>query len=158
MKSNQSAGILLYRQKKGGGTEVFLGHPGGPFWKNKDAGAWTIPKGEFADDEPAFDAAVREFREETGVSLRGSFVPLTPVKQKSGKIVHAWAIAGDLDPAFLISNTFDIEWPPHTGKMQTFPEIDRTAWYTLDEARRYINPAQTALLDELEQILNAAAR
>lgn len=152
MTSKQSAGILLYRLTSGT-PEVFLAHPGGPFWKKKDAGSWTIPKGEFTNDEPALDAAIREFREETGVLLKGRFTPLSPIRQKGGKRVYAWAIAGDLDPTTLVSNTFEIEWPRGSGRMQTFPEIDRAAWYTLEEARRVINPAQIGLLEELEDIL-----
>ena len=143
----QSAGILLYRQ--GPPLQVFLVHPGGPFWKNKDAGSWTIPKGEFTDGEPALDAAIREFREETGTTLPGPFQPLSPIRQKGGKRVHAWASIGDLDPQQLTSNTFEIEWPRGSGKRQPFPEVDRGAWYEIDAARKIINPAQTAFLDEL---------
>ena len=145
-----SAGILLYRRCNAE-LEVFLVHPGGPFWKNKDAGTWTIPKGEFNNDEPAMDAAIREFREETGFTLTGPFQPLSPIRQKGGKRVYAWAIAGDLDPATLSSNTFEIEWPRHSGRMQTFPEVDKGGWFSLDEARRIINPAQIPFLDELEE-------
>src|ERR1700677_3255512 len=154
MTSKQSAGILLYRWTAGS-LEVFLVHPGGPFWKNKDAGSWTIPKGEFNNAEPALDAAIREFREETGVQLKGYFKPLSPIRQKGGKRVYAWALAGDLDPTQLVSNTFDLEWPPGSGRTKTFPEVDRGAWYTLAAARAIINPAQIAFLDELaDQIKN----
>jgi predicted NUDIX family NTP pyrophosphohydrolase len=166
MVTRQSAGILLYRQKPANPAadppgdpapapraEVFLVHPGGPYWKNKDAGVWTIPKGEFTNAEPALDAAIREFREETGVQLKGYFKPLSPIRQKGGKRVYAWALAGDLDPTQLVSNTFDLEWPPGSGRMKTFPEIDRGAWYTLDAARAIINPAQIAFLDELAETL-----
>jgi predicted NUDIX family NTP pyrophosphohydrolase len=132
---------------------VFLVHPGGPFWKNKDAGVWTIPKGEFTNDEPALDAAVREFREETGVALKGPFQPLSPVRQKGGKRVYAWAAPGDLDPQKIVSNTFDLEWPPRSGKTRTFPEVDKGAWYSLTAARHYINPAQIPFLEELEETI-----
>jgi predicted NUDIX family NTP pyrophosphohydrolase len=157
MTTKQSAGILLYRQNPNPHTpphqlEVFLVHPGGPFWKNKDAGSWTIPKGEFNSDEPALDAAIREFREETGTTLTGHFQALSPIRQKGGKRVYAWTIAGDLDPATLVSNTFEIEWPRHSGRMQTFPEVDKGGWFPLDEARRIIIPAQIPFLDELEEI------
>jgi predicted NUDIX family NTP pyrophosphohydrolase len=148
----QSAGILLYRMA-GKKPEVFLVHPGGPFWKNKDIGAWTIPKGEFGGDELALDAAVREFREETGHSLPGPFHPLAPIRQKGGKQVFAWASAGDLDPATIVSNTFDMEWPPHSGRQQSFPEVSKGAWFDLETAAQIINPAQTALLQELKATL-----
>jgi predicted NUDIX family NTP pyrophosphohydrolase len=138
-------------------TEVFLVHPGGPFWKNKNAGIWTIPKGEFLSDEPALDAAIREFREETGVQLKGYFKPLSPIRQKGGKHVYAWALAGDLDPTRLVSTTIDLEWPRGSGRMKTFPEVDRGAWYTLDAARAIINPAQIAFLDELAEIIKTGA-
>jgi len=158
MTSKQSAGILLYRRLNSGvspglgpGLEVFLVHPGGPFWKNKDAGVWTIPKGEFTNDEPALDAAVREFREETGVALKGPFQPLSPIRQKGGKRVYAWASAGDLNPAKIVSNTFELEWPRGSGRTNTYPEVDRGGWFTLTNAREYINPAQIPLLEELEE-------
>jgi predicted NUDIX family NTP pyrophosphohydrolase len=151
MTSKQSAGILLYRQTSE--LEVFLVHPGGPFWKNKWAGTWTIPKGEFTNEEPALDAAVREFREETGVSLRGPFKPLSPIRQKGGKRVYAWISAGDLDPEKIVSNTFELEWPRKSGRQQTFPEIDKGEWFSLANARQVINPAQIALLDELEETI-----
>jgi predicted NUDIX family NTP pyrophosphohydrolase len=152
MNAKQSAGILLYRRLSAS-LEVFLVHPGGPFWKNKDAGVWTIPKGEFTNDEPALDAAVREFREETGVALKGPFQPLSPVRQKGGKRVYAWAAPGDLDPQKIVSNTFDLEWPPRSGKTRTFPEVDKGAWYSLTAARHYINPAQIPFLEELEETI-----
>lgn len=152
MTSKQSAGILLYR-RNGGHLEVFLVHPGGPFWKNKDAGVWTIPKGEFKNDEPALDAAVREFGEETGHQLKGPFQPLSPIRQKGGKRVFAWASPGDLDPEKIVSNTFELEWPRHSGKQSTFPEVDRGGWFSLNNARKIINPAQIPLLDELEETI-----
>jgi predicted NUDIX family NTP pyrophosphohydrolase len=153
MNMKQSAGILLYRQNPA--LEVFLVHPGGPFWAKKDAGTWTIPKGEFLADEPALDAAIREFHEETGVRLKGHFRPLSPIRQQGGKRVYAWALAGDLDPDQLVSNTFELEWPRGSGRMWTFPEVDRGGWYTPDAARAIINPAQIAFLDELADILAA---
>jgi predicted NUDIX family NTP pyrophosphohydrolase len=131
-----------------------LVHPGGPFWKNKDAGVWTIPKGEFTNDEPALDAAVREFREETGAMLKGPFQPLSPIRQKGGKRVYAWASPGDLDPTAIVSNTFEIEWPRGSGTQVAFPEVDRGAWFTLPDARNKINPAQIGFLEELEETVN----
>lgn len=153
MTSKQSAGILLYRQSSNGADhlEVFLVHPGGPFWRNKDAGSWTIPKGEFTNAEPALDAAVREFREETGTTLKGPFQPLSPIRQKGGKRVYAWASAGNIDPATIVSNTFEIEWPRNSGRMVTYPEVDKAAWFTLPQARSVINPAQISFLEELAE-------
>ncbi len=150
MTTKQSAGILLYRRKTES-LEVFLVHPGGPFWKNKDAGSWTIPKGEFTNDEPALDAAVREFREETGFILEGPFQPLSPIRQKGGKRVYAWASPGDLDPATIVSNAFEIEWPRNSGRQVSFPEVDKAGWFSLSKAREMINPAQIAFLEELEE-------
>lgn len=144
-----SAGLLMFRFVDGE-LQVLLVHPGGPFFKKKDEGAWTIPKGEVEPDEDLLDAAQREFAEELGFKPRGEFVPLTPVKQKGGKIVHAWAFPGDCDPTAAKSNTFTIEWPPRSGRMTEFPEIDRAEFFGLDEAKRKINPAQVALLEELE--------
>jgi len=126
--------------------EVFLVHPGGPFWTHKDEGAWSIPKGEFTPDEDPLTAARREFTEETGCTADGDFVPLTPLKQKSGKIVHAWAVRGECDPAQIKSNTF-------TFKGQEFPEVDRAGWFSLAEAKRKILPGQIGFLDELETLL-----
>ena len=146
--SNQSAGILLYR-KKHGELRVFLVHPGGPFFKNKDTGAWSIPKGVFADDEEPLAAAKREFEEETGQIVEGDFIKLKPVKLKSGKYVHAWAVEGDIDHETIVSNLFEIEWPPKSGRTQSFPEIDRAAWFNLDDAKTKLNPAQAAFIDEL---------
>jgi predicted NUDIX family NTP pyrophosphohydrolase len=133
--------------------EVFLVHPGGPFWKNRDAGSWTIPKGEFDDSEPALDAAIREFHEETGAALTGDFHPLGSIRQKGGKRVFAWAIAGNFDPANLVSNTFEIEWPRGSGKLRSFPEVDKGAWYGLRIAREMIIAAQASFLDELIALL-----
>ncbi|MGN6394665.1 MAG: NUDIX domain-containing protein [Mucilaginibacter sp.] len=146
--SNQSAGILLYR-KTHRELQVFLVHPGGPFYKNKDAGAWSIPKGVFTNDEEPLAAAKREFEEETGQAVEGNFIKLKPVKLKSGKYVHAWAVEGDIDHETIISNLFEIEWPPKSGRMQSFPEIDRAAWFNPDDAKTKLNPAQAAFIDEL---------
>lgn len=150
---SKSAGILLYRLVKGS-VEVFLVHPGGPFFAKKDLGVWTIAKGEFTDDEEPLAAAVREFSEETGKVLEGSFMELTPVKQKSGKTVYAWAIEGDLDESQLTSNLFQMEWPPRSGTFKAFPEIDKGAWFSPETAKQKINPAQCALIDELLSKLN----
>ncbi len=143
-----SAGILVYRQKHGV-LRVLLAHPGGPFWRNKDAGAWTIPKGEINEGEDRLAAAVREFEEETGIHLSGDFLPLGEIKQKGGKVVHAWAHQGDLDPANIKSNMCEIKWPPRTGRRQLVPEIDRGEWFDLETARQKILPSQVALLDRL---------
>jgi predicted NUDIX family NTP pyrophosphohydrolase len=146
----RSAGILLYK-READGLRVLLAHPGGPFWRNKDAGAWSIPKGEIGDTEDALPAAIREFAEETGVTLAGDFVALGEIKQKGGKTVIAFALEHDLDPSAIVSNTFDIEWPPRSGRRQTFPEIDRVAWFDLDTARDKINAGQAELLDRLSR-------
>lgn len=151
--SNQSAGILLYRNINGQ-IEFFLVHPGGPFFKNKDEGYWSIPKGEFLPDENPLAAARREFEEETGRPIKaGKFIELSPIKQKSGKIVHAWGAEGELDADTITSNTFEIEWPPHSGKMSSFPEIDRAGWFDIENARLKINAAQAALIDELLSLI-----
>lgn len=147
-----SAGILMYRWKDKV-PEVFLVHPGGPFWEKKDLGAWSIPKGLPDQEEDALAAALREFEEETGFKVAGIFIPLTPVKVKSGKVIHAWAVEGDCDPAELSSNTFSMEWPPHSGRQAEFPEVDRAAWYDLEEAKKKINPGQMRLIEELEGLL-----
>lgn len=144
----QSAGILLYR-KNGGTFQVFLVHPGGPFFMNKDDGSWSIPKGEFLDDEDPLEAAKREFEEETGKVITGKFIPLNPITQKGGKTVLAWAVEGDIDPAITKSNHFEIEWPPRSGKQKSFPEIDRAAWFDLDIAKIKINAAQADFIKEL---------
>jgi len=142
----------MYRTREGI-LEVLLVHPGGPFWRNKDAGAWSIPKGETADDEDLLEAARREFEEETGCRPSGSFIPLSPVKQKSGKTVNAWAVEGEIDPTSIKSNTFTMEWPPKSGKHAEFPEVDRAEYFDLPTAKQKINPAQASLLTELVQIL-----
>lgn len=144
----QSAGILLYR-KTNAQPEFLLVHPGGPFWKNKDLGTWSIPKGEFTDDEIAFDAAIREFEEETGIGLAGDFTELNPVKLKSGKTIYAWAHERDIDAGSIISNTFEMEWPPRSGKFQSFPEVDKAGWFTAVVALEKINPAQAAFISEV---------
>ncbi|MEO8568468.1 MAG: NUDIX domain-containing protein [Ginsengibacter sp.] len=153
MATSQSAGILLYR-KISSEHEVFIVHPGGPFWKNKEEGAWSIPKGEFDDNENSLDAAKREFFEETGISLTGEFIELQPVKLKSGKKVYAWAIEKDIDSQNIISNNFEMEWPPRSGKFQSFPEIDKGEWLSIEEAKKKINEKQVSLLEQLQQILS----
>ena len=150
----QSAGILLFRRRNGR-LEVFLVHPGGPFFAAKDHGVWTIPKGEYTSDEDALTAARREFQEETGFPLSGEFLPLETVRQNSGKIVSGWAVEGDCDPAKLASNTCPIEWPPRSGRQIEIPEVDRGEWFSIDEARRRMMPAQTPFLDRLESSLNS---
>jgi predicted NUDIX family NTP pyrophosphohydrolase len=151
----KSAGLLVYREAaNGSGIEVLLVHPGGPFWRNKDEGAWTIPKGEFDDFEDPLEAAKREFAEELGPPPpSGEYFPLHPIKQKNNKTVHAWAVKGDFDPATLNSNTFSCEWPPKSGRMQEFPEVDRAQWFASDEAKQKILLAQVALIDQLLTIL-----
>jgi len=149
--AKRSAGILLYRVRDGA-LQVFLAHPGGPFWKKKDLGAWTIPKGEIDEGEDPLAAAKREFSEEIGVELQGEFVKLEPIRQKSGKIVAAWAVEGDFDPANLDSNLFSMEFPPKSGKQVQFPEVDRAGWFGMDEARTKILEAQVPLLDQLRAL------
>ena len=145
----KSAGLLLYRVV-GVGVEILLVHPGGPFWSNRDDGAWTIPKGEFSENEEPLAAAKREFEEELGAGAPpGDYIELKPIKQKNGKIVHAWAVNGDFDPATLKSNTFAMEWPPKSGRMQSFPEVDRAQWFAADLARQKMLFGQPALVDEL---------
>ena len=129
-------------------------HPGGPFWAKKDLSAWSIPKGEFTEDESPLDAAIREFSEETGVQVRGTFIQLTPIKQKSGKIVYPFALEHDLDPTKIISNTFTIEWPPKSGKMQEFPEIDKGEWFDYSTCKQKLNESQSTIIDELVKKLN----
>lgn len=150
-----SAGLLMFRERDGE-LEVLLVHPGGPFFRNKDAGFWTIPKGEPDEGEDLLDAARREFQEEIGVAPDGPFLPLTPVKQKGGKVVHAWSVRGDCNPFAIAPNRFTLEWPPRSGRMQEFPEIDYAAFYPLDIARQKINAAQEALLDELTHLVDRA--
>lgn len=147
---NPSAGILLYRRGPGG-LEVFLVHPGGPFWANKDA--WSIPKGEYGPEEEPLAAARREFEEETGLAVDGEFLPLGAIRQPAGKQVTAWALEGDFDPAALVSNTCWVEWPPRSGRQIEIPEADRGAWFTLDAAREKIFRGQEALLERLAEAL-----
>lgn len=150
----QSAGLLVFR-KSPTGIEVLLVHPGGPFWAKKDKGAWSIPKGEFKENEDPFQSAQREFTEETGLTVQGNPIPLTPLKQTSGKQIYAWAIESDLDLSQFKSNTFSMEWPPHSGKFQEFPEVDRAAWFPLDIAKQKIVGGQVGFLVELEKILSS---
>jgi predicted NUDIX family NTP pyrophosphohydrolase len=151
-----SAGILLFRRRDetaAAALQVLLVHPGGPFWKNKDAGAWSIPKGEVGEGEDLLATARREFEEELGVPPPGMMVPLGSIKQKSGKVVHAWAGEGECDVGSVKSNTFRLEWPPKSGQWAEFPEVDRAGWFTLSEARIKLNPAQAGFLEELERVL-----
>ena len=132
--------------------EVLLVHPGGPLWAKKDEGAWSIPKGEIDAGEDPLAAARREFEEELGTEVSGEFIALRPIRQASGKLVYAWAVESDFDVATLMSGTFSMEWPPRSGRMQDFPEVDRAEWFTIDDARRKINQAQVALLDQLNSL------
>jgi predicted NUDIX family NTP pyrophosphohydrolase len=150
MAKKNSAGILLHRLR-GSGIEVFLVHPGGPFWAKKDAGAWSIPKGEFEAGEDPLEAAKREFKEETGFAVEGNFIELTPVKQPGGKVVYAWAVMGDCEAESIKSNTFSLEWPPRSGKRKEFPEVDRAGWFTPEVAREKILKGQLNFLEELKR-------
>ncbi|MEU9354851.1 NUDIX domain-containing protein [Streptomyces griseoloalbus] len=151
MKGTRSAGLLVFRHT-GRGLEVLLGHMGGPFFARRETGAWTVPKGEYDPDEPAWEAARREFQEELGLPPPdGVAVPLGEVRQSGGKIVTAWAVEADLDPATVVPGTFEMEWPPRSGRIQRFPELDRVAWFTPDRAREVIVTAQTAFLDRLAE-------
>ena len=156
MPPRRSAGLLLYRRPPAApdGLEVLLVHPGGPAWARRDLGAWSIPKGEYTDEEEALAAARREFQEEIGTAPPGDeAMDLGEIRQKSGKLVRAWAIAGDLDASTVLSNTFEMEWPPRSGKRIEVPEVDRAEWFGLDEARAKINVGQVPLLDRLEQLV-----
>ena len=148
----QSAGLLLFRRVNEQ-IEVFLVHPGGPFWSGKDDGAWSIPKGEFTEDEVPLEAAKREFKEETGFTVAGKFYPLHPLKQPSGKVVYAWAVEGNLDSQMVKSNTFPLEWPPRSGEKREFPEVDRAGWFEPDIARIKILKGQAPFLDQLEKLI-----
>jgi len=150
-----SAGLLLYRETDGG-LEVLLAHPGGPFWSGKDEGAWTIPKGEIADGEEPLAAARREFQEEMGSLPAGDPARLDPVKQPGGKVVHAFAMRSDFDVEELKSNTFTIEWPPRSGRFGSFPEVDRAAWFAIEDARRKILKGQSPFLSQLEELLEVS--
>ncbi len=154
MAAKQSAGLLLYRWGDEG-IEFLLAHPGGPYWAKKDHGAWSIPKGEFLEDEEPLAAARREFAEEIGTRGRGEARALTPVKQSSRKVIHAFAVEHDLNVDRITSNTFEMEWPPKSGNSQAFPEVDRAAWFKLEEARQQIQPGQVPILDELARQLSA---
>ena len=154
--ARQSAGLLMFRLHNGE-PEVLLVHPGGPFWARKDAGAWSIPKGEFAAEEEPLAAAQREFEEETGCRAQGPFIPLTPITQRSGKVVYAWAVEGDCDPAQLHSNLFSLEWPPKSGKHQQFPEVDRAEWFSVPLALQKIILAQRGFVTELATLRSKRA-
>jgi predicted NUDIX family NTP pyrophosphohydrolase len=149
--SARSAGLVLYRRRDGK-LEVLLVHPGGPFWQKRDEGAWSIPKGELADNEDGMVVARREFQEELGTAApEGAATSLGDVRQAGGKVVHAWALPGDLDVTQVVSNSFEVEWPPRSGKMQQFPEVDRAGWFDLETARRKLIPAQRLFIDRLEE-------
>ncbi len=155
--ARRSAGVIAYRFRNGG-LEVLLVHPGGPFWKNRDLGAWSIPKGEHAEGEDAEAAARREFAEETGWPLEARLVPLGEIRQKGGKLVTAFAARANYDPASLGSNLFEMEWPPGSGRLQSFAEIDRAGWFGLEQAQEKILPSQAALLDRLAGLLGGLQR
>jgi len=144
----RSAGIILYKLVQGQ-LFIFLVHPGGPFWKNKDEKSWTIPKGEFTENEDPLAAAKREFNEETGTVINGDFIKLDPVRSRSGKMIYSWAVSSELENVFVCSNTFTMEWPPKSGKTQSFPEIDKGAWFEIEEAKQKINTSQIPMLDQL---------
>lgn len=152
MPHKTSAGLLVYRTSSGE-LQVLLVHPGGPLWGRRDVGAWSIPNGEVGSGEPLLDTARREFREETGFTVAGDFLPLTPVRQRSGKVIHAWAVNGDCDPAMLRSNMFTIEWPPRSDEIREFPEVDRAAWFSIPHALRQIVPGQAGLVSELATLV-----
>ncbi len=152
--AKMSAGLLVFREV-GRALEVLLVHPGGPFWAKKDDGAWSIPKGELEGDEDALTAAKRELKEETGFAVAGDAIPLEPLRQPGGKIVHAWAMRGDVDPSGLRSNLFTMEWPPKSGVQRQFPEVDRAAWFSLEAAARRILKGQVGFLAQLQQKLAA---
>ena len=135
-------------------VEFFLVHPGGPYWFNKDEGAWSIPKGEFTAEEEALAAALREFEEETGMAVEGDFIELEPIKQKAGKVVFAWAVEGTINADSIKSNTYKMEWPYKSGNWKTFPEVDKASWFSYEEAVIKINPAQAAFIEELQTLLN----
>jgi predicted NUDIX family NTP pyrophosphohydrolase len=153
----QSAGLLVYR-RRADNLEYFLVHPGGPFWKNKDDGAWSVPKGEFGASDDALTVAKREFQEETSVTIDGDFTPLKPIKQRSGKTVFCWMVKGEVDHQRVKSNTFSMEWPPRSGKFLDVPEVDRADWFTLEIAKVKILEAQLQLLDEAHAILSGLPR
>jgi predicted NUDIX family NTP pyrophosphohydrolase len=151
--AKKSAGLLMFRRSRDGQLQVLLVHPGGPFWAKKDHGAWTIPKGEYDDSEDPLEAAKREFAEETGFPVSGPFLPLGSLKQPSGKTVSVWAFESDCDPAELVSNEFEMEWPPKSGRKASFAEIDRAAWFNLRDAREKLAKGQAGFLDALEKVV-----
>jgi len=153
MSRKHSAGLVIYRRRNAA-LEILLVHPGGPFWARKDLGAWSIPKGEFdpASEEDALSAAKREFEEETGYTASGEFVPLTEIRQSSAKIIHAWAVEGDFDASGVRSNTFSMEWPPRSGRIGEFPEVDRAEWFPIAEAKQRIVRGQLGFLEQLERL------
>jgi predicted NUDIX family NTP pyrophosphohydrolase len=153
--AKQSSGLVIFRMKDHE-LQIFLVHPGGPFWRNKDSGAWSIPKGEYADEEDAFEVAKREFHEETGFQAEGEFRELEMVRQPGGKRVRAWAVQGDCDADALKSNLFSMEWPPKSGRRAEFPEVDRAAWFGVDEARDKILKGQLPFIDQLCELLGYA--
>jgi predicted NUDIX family NTP pyrophosphohydrolase len=150
--TKKSAGLLMYRRRNGK-LEIMLVHPGGPFWVKKDLGSWSIPKGEYTNEEEPLEVAKREFQEETSFKAEGKFMVLTPIKQPSGKLITIWAFEGDCDASKIKSNTFTMEWPPRSGKQQEFPEVDRAAWFTISVAKKKIIKGQTGFIDELYQII-----
>ena len=150
--AKKSAGLLMFRRRNST-VELLLVHPGGPFWAKKDAGSWSIPKGEYEEPDDPLETAKREFREETGFQSREPFLALGTLKQPSGKLITAWAFEGDCDPNALVSNRFELEWPPKSGKMQSFPEIDRAEWFDTSEARRRILPGQSPFIDQFEKLV-----
>jgi predicted NUDIX family NTP pyrophosphohydrolase len=147
----RSAGILVYR-RGGAGIEIFLVHPGGPFWAKKDLRAWSIPKGEYGEGEDPFTVALREFREETGQEVAGEWLPLSTVKTPGGKWLTCWAVEGEVDAAAIVSNSFEMEWPPRSGRRQSFPEVDRAAWFPLAEARERVHAGMVPILEELARL------
>lgn len=146
--SLHSGGVLLYRFR-GDELQILLVHPGGPFWKKKDEGAWSIPKGQFEENESPLDAAKREFKEETGFEADGNFVDLGSIKQSSKKIVHAWALESDLDETKIVSNNFELEWPKNSGRMKEFPEIDKAGWFNIEQAKKKMQKGQLGFIDKL---------
>lgn len=151
--AKQSAGLLVYRLTDK--IEVLLVHPGGPFFARKDLGSWSVPKGEYTDEEEPLTAAIREFKEETGQSIDGNFIPLSPIKQKGHKLVKAWAVQGNIDVSAVVSNTFEMIWPPNSQQFKTFPEVDRAEWFPVPLAKEKINPGQVPFLIELENLLKS---
>ena len=156
-RRNTSAGLVLFR-RGAKGLEIFLAHPGGPLWKSRDIGAWTIPKGLIDEGEDPLAAARREFREETGIDASGPFLPLGTIRQKAGKVVHGWAWEGDADAAATTSNSAKMEWPRKSGRWVSYPEIDRCGWFSADAAREKMNPAQAEFIDRLESLLAGGER